>query len=182
MNYLLTGTETQRLIFRSIEDISFEEWLPFFRLPNNARMVALDHLDTLEAQCERWFERAHQRIKDGMGGLNALYESGSGVLVGQCGLLLQPVNGSNELEVGYSLLPAHWGKGYATEAARKARDTAFERAYTDNLISIIHVDNELSKKVARNNGMSVREKTLFRDKFPVEIFSIAREHWETIPK
>jgi len=146
MKYLLTGTETQRLIFRSIEEISFEEWLPFFHHPNNARMVALDHLDTPEAQCRLWFDRAHKRIKDGMGGLNALYEKSTGLLVGQSGLLVQPVNGINELEVGYSLLPASWGKGYATEAARHARDMAFDRGYADTLISIIHVENELSKK------------------------------------
>jgi len=177
MNYLLTGLETQRLIFRPIDEIRFNEWLPFFQHPDNARMVALDHLETPEAQCERWFERAHQRIKDGMGGLNALYEKGSGLLVGQCGLLVQPVNGKDELEVGYSLLPAHWGRGYAIEAARKARDEAFGRTGIDSLISIIHVDNEPSKKVARNNGMAGREKTLFRDIFPVEIFCIDRGTW-----
>ncbi len=178
MTYLLNGVETQRLIFGSITDISFEEWLPFFLHTNNARMVALDHLDTPEAQCRQWFERAHKRISDNRGGLNALYEKESGVLVGQCGLLVQPVNGKDELEVGYSLLPAQWGKGYAVEAARKARDIAFERKHTDTLISIIHVENEPSKKVARKNGMIVRETTLFRDVYPVEIFCIDRATWE----
>ncbi len=178
MAYLLTDEETQRLIFRSIEDISFEQWLPFFHIANNARMVALDHLETPEAQCRFWFERAHKRINDGLGGLNALYEKESGQPVGQCGLLVQPLHGKQELEVGYSLLPAHWGKGYAIEAARKARDIAFERNYTDTLISIIHVDNEPSKKVARKNGMSLWETTLFRDIFPVDIFSIDRETWK----
>ena len=90
MNYLLTDIETPRLIFRSIKEIAFEEWLPFHH-PNNTRMVALDHLDTPEAQCELWFERAHKRIKDDLGGFNARYENNSGMLVGQCGLSVQPV-------------------------------------------------------------------------------------------
>lgn len=178
MPYLLTEVETQRLVFRPVENISFEEWLPFFLHVNNARMVALDHLDTPESQCQHWFERAYKRINDGLGGLNGLYEKDSGKLVGQCGLLVQPVNGKNELEVGYSLLPSQWGKGYAIEAARKARDIAFERNYADTLISIIHVDNEPSKKVARKNGMRCRETTLFREVFPVDIFCINQVAWK----
>jgi len=110
MAYLLNGVETQRLIFGPIEDIVFEQWLPFFLHANNARMVALDHLETPEAQCQQWFKRAGDRIKEGRGGLNALCEKESGKLVGQCGLLVQPINGKDELEVGYSLLPAYRGK------------------------------------------------------------------------
>ncbi|GAA4456423.1 GNAT family N-acetyltransferase [Rurimicrobium arvi] len=180
MNYLLTGTETERLSFRPVQDILFEEWLPFFDNQNNPRMVGLDYLPTPEEQCSMWFERGLNRIAEGRGGMNALYEKESGLFVGQCGLLVQEVDGKRELEVGYSLLPAFWGRGYATEAARKARDIAFASGFTDSLISVIHEENEPSKQVALRNDMQLHHKTIFKDLMPVEIFRIDREQWQAL--
>ena len=82
--------------------------------------------------------------------------------------------------MGYSLLPAYWGKGFAIEAARKARDTAFMKHYASTIISIIHIENEPSKKVARNNGMQLSGSTLFRGKYPVDIFRIDLKDWEQL--
>jgi RimJ/RimL family protein N-acetyltransferase len=64
-----------------------------------------------------------------------------------------------------------WNKGYATEAARKCRDFAFTNSYTDTLISIVHVDNIKSEKVALKNGMTKTQQTVFKG-MPVNIFMI----------
>jgi [ribosomal protein S5]-alanine N-acetyltransferase len=182
MNYLLAGLCTTRLEFRSIHEVRFEEWLPLFERAGTARMLGLDHFPTAEAQCRGWFERSHQRIADGLGGLNALYSREDGRLIGKCGLLVQEVDGQRELEVGYSLLPANWGQGFAAEAARAARDEAFSRNLTDSLISIIHVDNEPSRKVARANGMHSSKRTIYKELFPVDLFRIDRQTWETLAR
>jgi RimJ/RimL family protein N-acetyltransferase len=58
-------------------------------------------------------------------------------------------------EIGWRLDPAVWGRGYATEAAHAARADAFERIGLDELISIIHPDNERSQRVARRLGMTI---------------------------
>ena len=83
----------------------------------------------------------------------------TGEFLGQCGLLVQDIDGDKRLEVGYSLLPQYYGKGYAIEAARFAREHAFAKAYDkdfDNLIvSMIHVENEPSIKVATKNKMKL---------------------------
>lgn len=41
----------------------------------------------------------------------------TGDLVGNCGIRRKPDN-DWEADIGYELAPAHWGNGYATEAAR----------------------------------------------------------------
>ena len=42
-----------------------------------------------------------------------------------------------ETELGWTLAREHWGNGYATEAARAARDWAYEERGVDRLISLI---------------------------------------------
>jgi RimJ/RimL family protein N-acetyltransferase len=59
-------------------------------------------------------------------------------------------------ELGWRLGSESWGHGYATEAALAARDDAFTRLGLPELISIIHPQNERSKRVATKLGMSIR--------------------------
>jgi RimJ/RimL family protein N-acetyltransferase len=132
-------------------------------------------LGTLEpvAFCKAWFEKVFDRYKNDTGGLNVLIEKSTGLRVGMCGLLVQEVDGKEELEIGYSLHPAFTRKGFATEAARKCRDFAFENNFAERLISIIHVDNKASEAVAIRNGMTKEKTTVFKD-IPVNIFSIRK--------
>ena len=41
----------------------------------------------------------------------------SGEVIGDCGIVMQPVEGKQELEIGYHVRKDLWGKGYATETA-----------------------------------------------------------------
>ncbi|HTT94444.1 MAG TPA: GNAT family N-acetyltransferase [Solirubrobacterales bacterium] len=61
-------------------------------------------------------------------------------------------------ELGWRLSPAAWGKGYATEAAFAARDDAFGRLGLPALISIIHPENQPSRRVATKLGMSIQSQ------------------------
>jgi hypothetical protein len=88
-----------------------------------------------------------------------LREKGSGTLVGYCGLLVQTVDGLPELEIGYSLLPTHWGRGYATEAALTCKAFARTHHLAPSLISIISLTNVTSQRVALNLGMYVKKGT-----------------------
>jgi RimJ/RimL family protein N-acetyltransferase len=81
------------------------------------------------------------------------------------------VDDIQELEIGYSILPKFWNQGYATEAARKCKEHAFQNDFSDSLISIIHIKNIQSEKVARKNGMELDKKTIFKE-MPVNIFRI----------
>ncbi|MEM6448317.1 MAG: GNAT family N-acetyltransferase [Cyanobacteria bacterium P01_D01_bin.123] len=104
-------------------------------------------------------------------GLWATIAKDSGTLIGRCGLVNQTIDGQPELEVGYLLAKTYWGRGLATEAAIAIRDyglTASVRA----LISIIHVDNRASQRVARNMGMTC-ERHLAWKGFPVGIHRLS---------
>lgn len=178
MNYLLTGEETDRLIFRKIQESDFNEWLIFFVDPRSS-IHWVEEWKSPQDACAAWYQKQFWRYENQMGGMNALIEKSSGRLIGHCGLLVQTVDGQPELEIGYSLLWEFWGKGYASEAATKCRDYAFHNDLSKSLISIISLSNIPSQKVALKNGMSNRKETKYKGN-PVYIFRIDKSDWKRI--
>jgi len=155
-----------------LTDSDFEDWLPFYNDPRSTQYWDGLPKDPVEA-CKAQFERVFERYQNDLGGMNALILKESGKLIGICGLLVQTVDNVQELEIGYSILPNYWLKGLASEAARKCKAFAFENNFSDSLISIIHVDNIPSQKVAINNGMYLDKTTVYKNN-PVHIFRVKR--------
>ena len=168
--YLLEGQETSRLQFRRLEPSDFEAWLPFHQEPRSTWYWDGLPADPVVA-CHEQFDRVFERYENNLGGMNALISKVHGKLIGICGLLVQSVDDLSELEIGYSILPEFWKMGYATEAAIKCRKHAFDNGYATSLISIIHIDNLPSKKVAINNGMFLDKTTTYKEN-PVDIYRI----------
>lgn len=172
MKYLLTGEETERLKFRLVEPSDFDVWMGLFKTKNIAKFLDLDSkLSELEL-CNKWFDKAFHRYENDLGGMNALIDKKTDQLIGQCGLLIQTIENIVRLEIGYSILPQFCGKGYASEAAIKCRDFAFEHSFVNSIFSMIHLENIGSEKVALRNGMSFEKKV---DAF--NIFRIDKENW-----
>ena len=67
-----------------------------------------------------------------------------------------------EIELGWTLLREHWGKGYATEAAVAARAWAFGTVGVERLISIINPLNVRSVHVAERLGANLAETVTMR--------------------
>ncbi len=175
MKYLLDNVETERLTFRKIQRSDFNQWLDFFKDPASFKYWITD-LQAPEVECENWYEKQFNRYETSRGGMNALIEKASGKLIGHAGLLVQVVDGITELEVAYSLLPSDRNKGYATEAARKCIDVAFQNDYSSSLISIISYTNEPSVKVAIKNGMKADKQTIYNQN-AVTIFRMNKVDW-----
>ena len=84
-------------------------------------------------------------------GMWALEEKQTGTLVGRSGFL-NP-EGWPGFELGWTLGRPSWGKGFATEAARRALDYAFEDLGRKRVISLIRPANTPSMRVAERLGM-----------------------------
>lgn len=178
MNYLLHGQQTSRLNFRSISQSDYDAWLKFFQDPNTS-LHWVEEKESAEDACKNWYEKQAWRYSNNMGGMNALIEKSSGLLIGHCGLLVQTVDGTTELEIGYSFLPEFWGKGYALEAAAKCKDYAFENDIAESLISIISLTNLPSQNVALKNGMMIQKQTLYKGN-QVYIFRINKGNQDSL--
>jgi RimJ/RimL family protein N-acetyltransferase len=173
MKYLLDGQKSERLNYSILKESDFDWWMEFSSHPEATGYFDFSDKINPEDFCKLWFEKVFERYKNDTGGHNVLIEIETGKPVGMCGLLVQEVDGINELEIGYSLHPAYWGKGFATEAAQKCRDFAFKNNFANSLISIVHVDNTASANVALRNGMML-DKTTVHKGIPVNIFRIIR--------
>lgn len=58
------------------------------------------------------------------------------------------------VEVGWRLSRAHWGRGFATEAAAAALVHGFDVVGLDEIVSMTTIANEPSQRVMRKIGMS----------------------------
>jgi RimJ/RimL family protein N-acetyltransferase len=88
-------------------------------------------------------------------GLQVLIDNETGEKIGHAGLVPQEIENAIEMEVGYWIAPAYWGKGYATEAALTFKDLAFEQLNLIRIIALIYPENLASRRVADKVGMRV---------------------------
>lgn len=91
----------------------------------------------------------------------------------------------NAPEFGYSFAVDHWGKGYATEAARAVIDYAFEEFAIDELLSGARVLNPASRHVLEKCGFQWTGVELHRflalgSSTPVDRFKLERGVWASI--
>jgi [ribosomal protein S5]-alanine N-acetyltransferase len=162
--------ETKRLVFREmnlhdVDDLlkvlSDPEAMQFYPQPFDRQMT------------QTWIERNIERYDRYGVGLWALILKESGELIGDCGLVVQEVDGVEEIEIGYHIRRDLWGRGLATEAALACRDRGFSRLDFDRLISLISPDNIASRRVAQKNEMRLIKEIEWRYK-PTCIYAVER--------
>ena len=84
-------------------------------------------------------------------------------VVGQAGLMIFDTRGwipstwgsagsHAQPELGWALIRAHWGHGYATEAVAAIREWAHEFRSIEQIVSLISPDNVRSQRVAERLG------------------------------
>lgn len=83
-------------------------------------------------------------------------------------------------EIGYALLPEHWGKGYASEAMAAILDYGFEEFGLHSVLAEINPANEGSRRVLEKHGFQeegrLRQSCLWKGKFrDTVLFGLLRE-------
>jgi [ribosomal protein S5]-alanine N-acetyltransferase len=129
------------------------------------------------AGVEQWITRNLQRYRNDGVGLWAMELIATLELIGDCGIVLQQVDGDELYEIGYHLRRDQWRHGYATEAAGACRDWAFSHLKTDRLISLIRPENLPSRRVAERIGMSFWKEVMWHA-LPHHVYSILRPETE----
>jgi RimJ/RimL family protein N-acetyltransferase len=107
-------------------------------------------------------------------GFWAVEEKSTGELVGRVGCW-NP-EGWPGIEVGWTILRAAWGQGFAVEAGRAAMDWAFQQLNLESLSSVIRTGNDRSVRVAEKLGESW-DYTLELMGYECQIYTITREKW-----
>jgi len=148
--------ETQRLILReiSLADLDFVAAM----LAHPEVMHYWPKCYTREEAAE-WIKREQKRYaSDGVGYWLAL-DKLSGQPVGQAGLLVQQVDGVEEIGLGYIIHRPFWRMGFAFEAAVACVDYAVKMLGWNRVIALIRPENVPSQAVAMKLGMEVAKCT-----------------------
>ena len=167
----LTALSTPRLDFRQLNMNDTDALMEFFNSAEALKYFPMIKQGVRQEAID-WITRMEKRYADHGVGLWALSDKRTGTFVGQCGLLVQDIDNKTELEIGYSLNPSAWGNGYATEAAIACKKYVTDNKLAPSIISIIHIDNAPSQKVAERNGMKRDKQVMWRE-IPVYIYRAA---------
>jgi RimJ/RimL family protein N-acetyltransferase len=160
---------TERLSLRKLAMADVDDLLLLFGDPESTRYL---HGIKTRPEVEEWVGRSLARYEQDGLGLWAVVPNGADRLVGYCGLIPQAdVDGRDEIEIGYGLLPASRGQGYATEAACGCRDLAFDTRGLKRVISLIAPKNLPSRRVAERVGMQV-EKEVERWNLQILVYAL----------
>jgi ribosomal-protein-alanine N-acetyltransferase len=104
----------------------------------------LDRVEKLVSnQLCHWQERGY--------GWWAVEPRSSSTFIGWCGLQFLPE--TQETEVAYLLGKEHWGRGFATEAARASLRYGFIDLGLEQIIALVHPENESSCRVVEKLGI-----------------------------
>ena len=115
---------------------------------------------------------------------------GGDTCIGFVGLQVVPFEAhfTPNVEVGWRLAKQHWGKGYASEAARVALDFGFRRADLGEIVSMTVPTNLRSRRVMERLGMHRSEADDFdHPKLPEGnplrrhvLYRLNRDSWEGV--
>ena len=148
--------ETERLILRPMLASDLDALYLIFG--DRKVMAAFDHDPFTHEQMERWLQRNLDHQERFGYGLFSVLPKDTGELIGDCGLEQIEVQGMKFAELGYDFRSDFWNKGYATEAAVAVRDYALDFLHLPQLISLIRVGNQASRRVAEKIGMKLVEE------------------------
>ncbi|WP_294479555.1 GNAT family N-acetyltransferase [uncultured Victivallis sp.] len=149
MNVILN---TPRLMLREIVRDDRTDMAEILQDPE--AMYAYEHAFS-SGEVDAWLDRQLRRYEQDGHGLWAVICRESGAWLGMCGLTIQNVENTRELEVGYLFKRRFWHRGYAREAAAGCRDYAFNVLGTPRLVACVRVNNAPSRRVAESLGMKV---------------------------
>jgi RimJ/RimL family protein N-acetyltransferase len=103
-------------------------------------------------------------------------------IIGNCGIRMKSA-GAHEADIGFELAPQHWGRGYATEAARAMIGFGFTELGLHRIWSWCIADNVASARVLEKLGMRpegrLRENEYFKGRWwDTLLYGILNFEWE----
>ncbi len=175
----MTTLETERLLMRPWTRDDLDVYAEIFANEETMRFSFKRRALTRE-ESEEALERHVAHFEKHGFGTWAVIPKDVGKIVGYTGLQLPYWFPAllPSVEVGYRFHPDHWGKGYATEAARESLRYGFEDAGLEEIIAIYEPDNVRSGLVMERLGMrfvkDLRDPT---DQVPLRMYAITKAEW-----
>jgi ribosomal-protein-alanine N-acetyltransferase len=92
-----------------------------------------------------------------------VYSKTTNEWVGRCALRHVLVDGHEEIEIAYALLPKFWNLGFATEMVKACVEVAFEVLKLNNVVCFTLTTNKASQRVMEKAGFHYEHNILHFD-------------------
>lgn len=164
--------ETDRLIGEPLSEDHFAELL---RMHQDAQVMATLGGLRNEAETAEYldFNLTHWR-RHGFG-LWIMRDRADGAIAGRGVLRHLDLEGVDEVEVGYALYAGWWGRGLATELARRLVTMGISEHGFPSLVGITQLTNDASRRVLQKAGLRYERDALHAGS-PHAVFRIRRHY------
>lgn len=171
--------ETERLILRRWRDEDLDAFAAMNADPEVMRFIGDGHAQD-RAEAAAIFPRMRARWEIQGFGRWAVELKESGAVIGFAGLSLPLTfpDLASIPEIGWRLVRAHWGRGYATEAATASRDDFFRSFAYDQIISLAYAGNIASTRVMDKLGFRRDGETHGVGGRSVLVYRLDRADWK----
>ena len=141
--------QTERLIVRQYDIETDAE--NFFLLNGDDDVMRYIRAAKTKEECNVFLKKAIDAYKiNPLLGRWAADEKATGKFVGSFAII--PVEGSDDIQLGYALLKENWGKGFASELTKSGLDYYFENTHANHIYAIAERTNVASHKVLLKNS------------------------------
>ena len=155
----MSAIETDRLVLRNWRE---EDRQAFFDMNSDPEVMRFFERTRSRTEADALLDRFAEEIdRDGYG-FWAVELRSAGQVIGFTGLrdIEFDVPFTPSLEIGWRLLTAHWGNGYASEAASACLAYGFEQMGLAEIVSFAVTQNWASRRVMERIGMRREPRTI----------------------
>ena len=140
--------ETLRLRGERVQEAHWQHWL---EIGSNPQVMAKmggtwneqKAQQKMQRNCEHWQLYGHGQW---------LFFNRDNEFIGRGGIRKVNLNGSNEVELGYALMPSFWGQELAVEIGHKSLSIAFNLFNYSSVVCYALADNQRSQRVMQKIG------------------------------
>jgi len=141
--------QTERLIVRQYDFETDTE--NFFLLNGDDDVMRYIRATKTKQECDVFLKKAIDSYKiNPLIGRWAADEKATGKFVGSFAII--PIEGLEDIQLGYALLKENWGKGFASELTKAGLDYYFKTTNADHIYAIAEKDNIASHNVLLKNS------------------------------
>jgi [ribosomal protein S5]-alanine N-acetyltransferase len=145
--------ETERLFFRRYEEKDKPALIELFTDAEVMKHVG-DGVMTLE-QAERWWTKLFEKFYPQNIEIRAVFAKADSSYIGHAGIYPRPSK-NEDWELVYFLKRENWGKGYATEIARRIVRFGFEELNLPEIFATVDDDHAASIRVLEKAGLKFK--------------------------
>jgi [ribosomal protein S5]-alanine N-acetyltransferase len=143
---------TDRLIAERLRPEHLPEYVGLFQDARVMATLSPDGKPLPAEEAARWLQLSLEHWNRHGYGFWAIRTNAENRFVGRAGLKNVEVNGRNEVELAYALLPQFWGRGLATEISGTILKLAFKKLGLPEVICYTLAANLASRRVMEKNG------------------------------